>query len=109
MFQVAAKNKSDLSILYSLNIGFDSIKLEEGKTYRLRESGKGFSTGNYRKFTDTSLDDYFTYARSSGELTITRFDEVNQIVSGTFSFNAVNEIGDTVKVTDGRFDMLYTR
>lgn len=34
-----------------------------------------------------------------------KFDETNNIASGAFWFNAVNLTGDTVKVTDGRFDM----
>jgi hypothetical protein len=31
------------------------------------------------------------------------------IASGTFWFTAVNDKGDTVKVTNGRFDVHYTR
>ena len=44
----------------------------------------------------------------TGELNLKKFDLVNQIASGTFWFNAVNDKGDTVKVTDGRFDVRFT-
>lgn len=109
VFQVAANDKSMPSVLNSLNIGFDSMKVMEGKTYLLQKVYKGGARGNYRHFTETSLDDFFTYSPSSGELVITKFDEANQIVSGTFWFNAINNNGDTVYVTDGRFDMQFTK
>jgi hypothetical protein len=44
-----------------------------------------------------------------GAVTITRFDTINQIVSGTFFFDCVNkETNDTMHITEGRFDMHYT-
>jgi hypothetical protein len=46
----------------------------------------------------------------TGQLTITHFDKQKQIVSGTFYFDAVETTkGDTVNVTDGRFDKNYTQ
>ena len=46
----------------------------------------------------------------TGQLTITHFDQQKQIVSGTFYFDAVETTkGDTVHVTDGRFDMNYAQ
>ncbi|MEO6868077.1 MAG: DUF6252 family protein [Ginsengibacter sp.] len=109
VFQVAARDNSHPSILNSVNILCDSVKLEESKTYTLQEVVRGLSRGNYRHFTDTSLDDFFTYSPFSGELFLKRFDETNQIASGTFWFNAVDTNGDTVHVTDGRFDMQFTK
>jgi hypothetical protein len=46
-----------------------------------------------------------------GELTITRFDKSNFIVSGLYEFILVNQACelDTVKVTNGRFDIRYSR
>jgi len=42
------------------------------------------------------------------EINIINFDENNRIVSGTFFFkNAVNICGDTVQITDGRFDVKF--
>lgn len=44
-----------------------------------------------------------------GELFITYLDTVQQIVSGTFWFDAISENGEVVQVRSGRFDMRYTR
>jgi Family of unknown function (DUF6252) len=43
----------------------------------------------------------------SGQLTITKLDQVKYIVSGLFEFTTVVSGCDTIKVTDGRFDLLY--
>lgn len=42
-----------------------------------------------------------------GELTITKFDKINYIISGTFHFTVINPNCDTVRVTNGRFDLTY--
>lgn len=42
-----------------------------------------------------------------GSLTITHFDRINYIISGTFDFSAVAPGCDTLKVSDGRFDIKY--
>ena len=44
----------------------------------------------------------------TGQLIITKFDIENQIVSGTFWMNLQHPItGDTVKITEGRFDTRF--
>ncbi|MFH6985926.1 hypothetical protein [Marinoscillum luteum] len=43
-----------------------------------------------------------------GSLTFSRIDRTNFIISGTFEFSTVTADCDTVKITDGRFDMQYT-
>ncbi|MEO5944728.1 MAG: DUF6252 family protein [Ferruginibacter sp.] len=108
VFQVSASDNSSPSLPINLNILFDSSKIMVNK-YFLQNGNKGYARGNYRKFTNNVLDDYYTFSQSSGELNIKKFDEINQIISGTFWFNAVNALGDTVHVTDGRFDMQYTK
>ena len=109
VFQVAANNKSETSVLKSIYILCDSIRLEERGVYKLQNEGGGRSVGNYSNYTISALIDYFTYLPFSGELTLKKFDEINQIASGTFWFNAVSSNGDTVHVTDGRFDMQFTK
>ena len=44
------------------------------------------------------------------EVFLTRFDQEERIVSGTFQFTAIGEddCTDTIQVTDGRFDLYYT-
>jgi hypothetical protein len=41
----------------------------------------------------------------SGELTITKLDTINRIISGTFYFDAYNPDGLKVEVREGRFDL----
>ncbi len=43
----------------------------------------------------------------SGELIITKFDKVNFTISGLFEFTLAHDGCDTLKVTDGRFDIMY--
>ena len=51
---------------------------------------------------------YDTIIFRSGELTITLFDKMNRIVSGKFNTNLFNpSCGDTIKITQGRFDMKF--
>ena len=44
---------------------------------------------------------------SSGAVNITKLDTVNKIMSGTFAFILYNSTGDSVVITDGRFDLTY--
>ena len=45
---------------------------------------------------------------NSGELKINKFDSVNRIISGTFFFTGTdNSNGQTVNITEGRFDIRY--
>ena len=60
----------------------------------------------------TPLDEWITSAAQNGSITITKLDTVAGIVSGTFQFNAENDIDatKTIAVTEGRFDIkLYCR
>jgi hypothetical protein len=46
----------------------------------------------------------------SGTLTVTKLDEANQIVSGTFEFTILNpENNQIYHFTEGRFDSFYAR
>jgi len=51
--------------------------------------------------------DYFEENTISGTLTITKFDKVNYIISGTFEFTTALNGCDTLRITDGRFDIKY--
>jgi hypothetical protein len=43
----------------------------------------------------------------TGKLEILRLDSINAIVSGTFEMTFYNEGCDTIRITDGRFDIKY--
>lgn len=46
-----------------------------------------------------------TFIATSGTIRIDRFDD--EVVEGTFSFEAANQAGETVSVTDGQFRVGY--
>ncbi len=75
--------------------------------FRMNEAGSVGYSG-----TITPKCDYYYYQDTPnlGKLTITHLDEVNNIISGTFYMNLINEDceEDTLlKITDGRFDFKY--
>ena len=91
--------------------------IEEGEVYELKNSilypynepqGRG---GNFNIYTtEPPSETYFTTtAENTGELKITKLDYENNIVSGTFWFDAVNDAGEIVEVREGRFDMHFTQ
>lgn len=43
-----------------------------------------------------------------GYIHFSKVDRVNHIASGTFQYSTVTQDCDTIRVTDGRFDMQYT-
>ena len=51
---------------------------------------------------------YFTETGNpNGNVTITKLDNVNKIVSGTFNFVGKKSNGETVTITEGRFDKKF--
>lgn len=75
-------------------------------TYELTSTEFNFgdlvnTTITYNRFTTTKLN--------KGNITITKLDLVNKIISGTFEFTAEDKDNpqNTVKVTDGWFDGKY--
>jgi hypothetical protein len=61
---------------------------------------------NHATYSSRSPDSFYgTTAQVGGTVTITHADTVAKIISGTFSFNAVDKDGNQVKITSGRFDI----
>jgi len=90
----------------SITLGTIKKTISEGEILHLRERQEGNAWGegffapeiNSTKFS-------FTSAEYTGELTITKLDFENQIVSGTFWFNLINpHTGELVEIREGRFD-----
>ena len=42
-----------------------------------------------------------------GSITFSKIDRINYIISGTFEFSTVTASCDTIRITNGRFDMQY--
>ena len=49
------------------------------------------------------------YFAETGELTISKLDTVNKIISGTFHFTAKDSIGVKTEISNGRFDVKYSQ
>jgi hypothetical protein len=65
--------------------------------------GLSFSTKNYCDILHADTTIY-----ESGKINITKLDRTSRIVSGTFEGILYKQIcGDTIKITDGRFDMKF--
>lgn len=66
--------------------------------------------GEYASLRPSPGISYFTGPDAPGELRITRFDTVSNIVSGTFQMTPREEGGSaTVAITQGRFDLRFER
>ena len=94
-----------------ISVGLSTINLgiQQNTTYNLLERQSGNSSGtcivnpdfNTQEFTDTNTE-------YSGEMTITKFDMENRILSGTFWFDVENPFtGETIEIREGRFDTRF--
>lgn len=82
-------------------------------TYQLGTFGNPNSYGEfqtYGHYSDNSLEygEYYTTEILNGEITISFHDIENNVIAGTFWFDAGNENGEIVEIRDGRFDKEIT-
>lgn len=95
----------------SVGIFTDSFKIVANTKYKTLNRLKGNPYALYSSYTSNSPYQSFETDGNiyKGEFWIKKLDSFNQIVSGTFWFDAVNSSGQKVEVREGRFDMRYTR
>ena len=111
-FNVLAKKKSTGNITESISLDFISnTSLVNGKVYDLKKIDINNETeAGYLYSNVTTSNSYKTKSETYlGKLIITKLDEINQIVSGTFWFDAVNDKGEKVEVREGRFDVRFVK
>ncbi len=99
-------NSCEVSIV---TIYVDSISLQTGSKFELRARPPGKHRGAFRDANDCTNESrrYVTSDTQTGELNITYFNQTLGIVSGTFWFDGIDEFGNIVHITEGRFDMQY--
>ncbi len=86
-----------------VSIVTDSLLIVQGTTYPFKYRKKGFPGAFYE-----NGPAYDATGNNSGELKINKFDNINRIISGTFFFTGTdNSNGQTVNITEGRFDIRY--
>ena len=76
--------------------------VSEGSIYNLKNA-----KGNAKAFYITSGNVFYKLNNDTGQLKITKFDQLSRIISGTFSFIGTDENGTKVNVTEGRFGVRY--
>ncbi|WP_426493370.1 hypothetical protein [Hymenobacter sp. 102] len=87
----------------------DSL-LPVAKPYPLRSVSSNYPTSKLVGFTtnaNTEQCDYKGTRIRTGTLTITRFDAVARIMAGSFAFTLYEPGCDSLRVTDGRFDVQF--
>lgn len=71
--------------------------------------GEGTARAKYTKQIEEGITCFYEYGHTyEGFVKFSKIDTNNYIISGTFEFSTVNEQCDTVRITNGRFDMRYT-
>ena len=90
-------------VLKNLRFTFTTrISIETNQTYYLPRT----DTTVLARYTESSICRYDNGHVTNGQIKLTRFDTSARIVSGTFELTVFNpDCGDTVKITDGRFDI----
>ena len=97
----SANNRSSfgIGIIDSLNLLSLPLKRTLFRTSIFRA---GFS-----KIDSCVLFSHYDSVWSRGELTINKLDKIQRIVSGIFEFTLYESDCDTIKITNGRFDMKF--
>jgi hypothetical protein len=105
-FLLAASDKNSYSDgIHGIMLRATKVELQTKKYMLDSEQGvEGKLSGVFQIFSEGTINEYSTNQIYTGELTITRFDNADQIVSGTFWFDAINNDGKVVQVREGRFD-----
>ena len=96
---------------FGIGFGTEGKPIEEGGTYTLIERELGNAWGFvFFKISPTDFEPSTTTIENSGSITITKMDFDNGIVSGTFSFQVEDPFtNEIVRITEGRFDTLFTQ
>lgn len=105
---ISGKNSSS-GIVKGVGIQGDSISIAIGMYELFDYNSNGKLSGSYAEFAGANITDYYTNNINRGQLVIKKLDEANQIISGTFWFDAKNTNGQIVQIREGRFDMPYVR
>ena len=89
-----------------LNIGIQTtraLSIIEGKTYEIHDGSK-FPSTKYIDYGYFGGRPYRVIEEEPQWVKVHSFKD-NEYVSGTFQFTGVSSEGDTVRITDGRFDI----
>ena len=89
-----------------VSIETDSLLLVEGMTYQFKTT-VGTANAFYRENVPNGVNVYPKLDNETGSLFIKKHDQVQRILSGTFSFIGTDGSNVKVNITEGRFDIRY--
>ncbi len=75
-------------------------------SYPLNKFPDSFADASFQKDDLTSCE-YESKNSLSGTVSLSKIDRTNYVVSGTFNFITISKGCDTLKITNGRFDIRY--
>ncbi len=89
--------------LILIGLSTKRLEIQEGAKYTLKKNINGDAYGTF------AYNAVFSHTSNieTGELTITKLDFENNIVSGTFWFDVKDDNGVVHEIREGRFDMQY--
>ena len=101
--------QDEVNDLFGISIGTTNKTISEGEILELEDyidgnawAGATFSIG------PSLVENVLTSSINRGELTITKLDFDNRIVSGTFWMDLKNPFtGEIVEIREGRFDTIF--
>lgn len=103
-FGIDAARRFGSNNFIALGMGTNNLPIVAGTTYQLLEWENGKANGGY--FLNTSTT--YTSSLNTGQMKITKLDTVNQIVSGTFWYDIIDNQGVKHEIREGRFDTRFT-
>ena len=104
--------RKEYNLMWQITIGNKgNAPIVEGKTYYLNSDNPGYyGGGKVEGGPDNYLETALTSGIYTGEMTITKFDLENEIVSGTFWFDIEDPwTGEKIEVREGRFDTHFSQ
>ena len=103
-FVMAFNKRDENNNLIGVGIGTQKLQIQQDSIYNLFEISENHA---YGAFGFGPFDSY-TSQTNTGEFKITKLDEINHIVSGTFWFDVTDTYGVVHQIREGRFDFQYT-
>ena len=103
-FTLQANKKDIFDNFIALGIGTQKLQIFQNQTYSIVEKLDGKTFGLF--YFNTIFN--YTSQIEMGQLTISKLDLTNQIVSGTFWYDVKDSFGVIHQIREGRFDMRYT-
>ncbi|WP_372473190.1 DUF6252 family protein [Capnocytophaga sp. ARDL2] len=107
-FVVTGSKKTELMLTVGL-FNREHAPIELG-TFILNDEKPGYGGGGHVRKQTLQTNVSYTNSIYTGEMTITKFDLQNEIVSGTFWFDIENPwTGETIEIRNGRFDTHFSQ